>query len=229
VTAALLLVAALAEAQAADMQPHPELPLRPITYPVDPGLTGGAVENFRRLDVDPAAVASRISPSGPPAVPGGLTGSTPGKASLPIVNESSSWAEVTVGDLKIGIIGPYTAGAIHNVQPGTYKVSFLIQNGFRSTKEVSTTTITRAIIPGGEGARISIDEKQGGVWPLWATVDPNKGWTKAAPPPPPAPPVIPSAPVEQTPPSVPTAPAGPPRLETAPPAPAPNVPSSGQK
>ena len=32
------------------------------------------------------------------------------------MNDTSSWAEVVVGDVKVGVIGPLTNGAIRNVR-----------------------------------------------------------------------------------------------------------------
>jgi len=92
---------------------------------------------------------------------------------LPIRNLSSSWAEVTVGNTKVGVIGPLTNGVINNVAPGYYKVTFLLQNGFTQTIEVATLTSTGGlIVPGHEDARASLED---GVVPMWAD-DPALGW-----------------------------------------------------
>jgi outer membrane protein OmpA-like peptidoglycan-associated protein len=179
-----LLLAAIAPATADEVMMHPSLPSRATTYVVDDLLTSGPVENFREVFVDPAALGAKLKPSAAPKVPRpegavGVGPSIPGKASLPISNISSSYAEIEINGDKIGIIGPLTSGAIHGVRSGTYAVTFTLQNGYTVTKKVGTMLLDKPIVPGGIGAKASLDE---GWVPSWAD-DPKKGYVKAPPPP----------------------------------------------
>ncbi len=78
--------------------------MRPLTYPANPDLTEGKIENFFSLYIDPDAAAATLKPKTP--VRGNNT------ETLPIVNIAMAWQEVTVDGTKIGIIGPLTTGAI---------------------------------------------------------------------------------------------------------------------
>ena len=152
------------------------LPSRPTTYVVDDRLTEGTVENFRDLYVDPSALGKSLEPTR------ALKGK-PGEgesASLPIINLSSSYADVTINGKSVGRIGPLTNGAIHDVKSGVYEVGFKIQNGYVLTKQVETVSLDKPLVPGGEGARASLEE---GWVPLWSDA-PLKGWVE---PPAPAP------------------------------------------
>ena len=86
------------------------LPSRPTTYVVDDRLTASEVENFRDLKVDPKSLAEELSP-----VAGGAKDDAPAsglatrqgktrKASLPIINLSSSYADITINGLAVGRI-----------------------------------------------------------------------------------------------------------------------------
>lgn len=159
------------------------LPSRPTTYVVDDHLTNGAVENFRELYVDPVALGKKLTPTKAitaPAVEGapGVAAKNRPTASLPIINLSSSYADVTINGTKVGRIGPLTNGAIHDVKSGEYEVGFKLQNGYELTKKVQTVSLDRPIVPGGEGARASLEE---GWVPLWSDA-PMKGWVEPPPP-----------------------------------------------
>jgi outer membrane protein OmpA-like peptidoglycan-associated protein len=164
------------------------LPSRPTTYVVDDHLTNGPVENFRELYVDPAALGKKLSPKKAITAPGvdgapGIAAKVKPTASLPIINLSSSYADVTVNGTKIGRIGPLTNGALHSVKAGVYEVGFKLQNGYELTKEVQTVSLDKPLVPGGEGARASLEE---GWVPLWSDA-PLKGWVEPPPPPKPKP------------------------------------------
>ena len=81
------------------------------------------------------------------------------KGDLLIPNERSYTATVAVNDTVIGALGPYTAGAIHNVPSGTYAVSFTHTSGYTYVEMVTTTQITGAIVPGGRGAAVALPNK----------------------------------------------------------------------
>lgn len=182
-----VVLAALAPALAAPKHDTMDatLPSRPTTYVVDDHLTDGAAENFRELYVDPAALGKKLSPTKAITAPGvagapGVAAKVSPTASLPIINLASSYADVTVNGTKVGRIGPLTNGALHDLKSGVYEVSFKLQNGYELKKEVQTVSLERAIVPGGEGARASLEE---GWVPLWSDA-PLKGWVEPPPPPP---------------------------------------------
>ena len=81
------------------------------------------------------------------------------KGDLLIPNERSYTATVAVNDTVVGDLGPYTAGAIHNVPSGTYTVSFTHTSGYTYVEMVTTTQISGAIVPGGRGAAIALPNK----------------------------------------------------------------------
>ena len=83
---------------------------------------------------------------------------------LPIINDSSSWAEVVVGEVKVGVIGPLTNGAIHGVLAGSYEIHLTGMTGYRVTRLVQTVPSLDPIAPGGEGARPALEA---GEIPTW--------------------------------------------------------------
>ena len=109
------------------------LDLAPLAAPLNP--TGDASN-------DPSAV-----PATAPIVPNG-------KGDLLIPNERSYTATVAVNDTVVGDLGPYTAGAIHNIPSGTYTVSFTHTSGYTYIEKVTTTQLSGAIVPGGRGAAV---------------------------------------------------------------------------
>lgn len=147
---------------------HPSLPPRPTTYLVDDKLSEGKIENFRALYVKPEALNGQLQGRGPSG----------GAASLPINNEFTSYAEISVEGVKIGVIDPLSNGAIHEVPAGVYAVSFKLQNGYVETRKVRTVEVAGPIVPGGRPAQAVVSA---GTVPSWHT-DPKLGLV--APPPP---------------------------------------------
>lgn len=179
----VLLVASSA-AFAGEIIHDASLPSRPTTYVVDDRITNGPIENFRELYVDPIGLAKKLSPKSMPKVPPvegapGVGPSMKPTGSLPVINLSSSYAEVEVNGTKVGVIGPLTNGAIHGVKSGEYSVKFTLQNGYAVSKVVMTQPLDKPLVPGGEGARASLDE---GWVPTWAD-QPQKGYVEPPPPP----------------------------------------------
>lgn len=152
-------------------------PKRPLTFLVDDRLSEGPVENFTDLAVDPFKVASLLSPIEPPPTPAPTAPAeaqpdsapeeapapstappppAPAKGDLLIPNERSYSATVAVNGLVVGMLGPYTDGALHNLAAGTYTVSFTHTTGYTYTETISTTQITDPLIPGGRGAAAAL-------------------------------------------------------------------------
>ena len=100
--------------------------------------------------------------------------SFPPTAALVLPNDRNGWAEVAVNGTKVGVIGPLTVGAIHNVRSGTYSVTMTYSDGFTDALSLSTSHLEGPLVPGGPGARVALGE----------TVDPQVG------PPPPATPTM---------------------------------------
>ena len=169
--ALLLLTLPAAQAGAPMVMAHPSLPPRPTTFLVDDKVSGGRVENFRALYVDPEAMASSLRPS--------KAGAADRRLSLPINNEFSSYAEISVEGQRIGLIDPMSNGAIHDVPAGTYAVSFKLQNGYVETRSVRAVAVSGPIVPGGRAAQAVVDS---GQTPSWHT-DARLGLQPAAPEP----------------------------------------------
>ncbi len=151
---ALLLMAtepALAETPTAANSPEQGRAMRPLTYPANPDLTEGKIENFFNLYIDPDAAAATLKPKTP--TPEGET------ESLPIVNITMAWQEVTVDGTKIGVIGPLTTGAIHGVSAGEYVVKQTSSTGYTATSRVMTISdMPEIIIPGNAAASAAFEE-----------------------------------------------------------------------
>ena len=64
--------------------------------------------------------------------------SKPTKGSLVVENGRSSWATVVINGEKVGVIGPYATGYVHNVPDGTYDVNFTVSNGYSWTVNAGT-------------------------------------------------------------------------------------------
>lgn len=156
-------------------------PMRPVTFVVDTRMSEGPTENFTELAVDPYKLAALLTPVSPLTAPEPVateaeTGSesdalteaveAPAVAPAPvgpqdllISNEHSYSATVMVNGTLIGMLGPYTHGAIHNITPGTYTVSFSHSSGYQYTHSVQTSEIDGPIVPGGNGAAIVLPKK----------------------------------------------------------------------
>jgi hypothetical protein len=125
--------------------------MRPLTYPANPDLTEGKIENFFSLYIDPDAAAATLKPKTP--VRGNNT------ETLPIVNIAMAWQEVTVDGTKIGIIGPLTTGAIHGVAAGEYVVKMTSSTGYTATSRVSTTNeLPDNLIPGNAASSAALED-----------------------------------------------------------------------
>lgn len=124
--------------------------MRPLTYPANPDLTEGKIENFFTLYIDPDAAAATLKPKTPR---GNAT------ETLPVVNITMAWLEVTIDGTKIGTIGPLTTGAIHGVRSGEYVVKMTSSTGYTSSSRVSTTNeISQTIIPGNAAAAAAFED-----------------------------------------------------------------------
>ena len=124
--------------------------MRPLTNPANPDLTEGKIENFFTLYIDPDAAAATLKPKTPR---GNAT------ETLPVVNITMAWQEVTIDGTKIGTIGPLTTGAIHGVRSGEYVVKMTSSTGYTSTSRVATTNdISEIIIPGNAAASAAFAE-----------------------------------------------------------------------
>lgn len=89
---------------------------------------------FHQLWVDPEQTAQTLAP----AVSARWLGAPPLLATLPIQNESSSWAVVVVAGVRIGEIGPNDVAYIPGVAAGLYQVEFELPNGFIRVDTVLT-------------------------------------------------------------------------------------------
>ena len=154
---------------------------------VDDRLSEGVVENFREVYLNPNGLDTQLSPVGQADVNPISTADVPtdesasdsaekvaptaaasSTAVLPIMNDTSSWAEVVVGDVKVGVIGPLTNGAIRNVQPGIYEVKMTIMTGYSFSRKIQTVDKLPLLSPGGESARPALDS---GNTPTWNKSD----------------------------------------------------------
>ena len=185
-TTLLLLTILQAQAQS---QADATLPTRPTTFMVDDRLSEGVVENFREVYLNPNGLDTQLSPVSQADVTPVSTADVPTDenqdkdestsdsaekttptaaasptAVLPIMNDTSSWAEVVVGDVKVGVIGPLTNGAIRNVQPGIYEVEMTIMTGYSFSRKIQTVDELPLLSPGGESARPALDS---GHTPTW--------------------------------------------------------------
>lgn len=131
-----------------------DMPLRPLTYNLDPKLTEGACANFRELYVDPASFVASLKPARPPTMASPALTSTAGASpdagvatavnapptgTLFIVNDRGSWAEVAVNGTRLGKIGPYIVGTVGPVPSGGYTVDLTYSNGYTFSADVATS------------------------------------------------------------------------------------------
>lgn len=102
-------------------------------YKVNPDLTTGRMEFFREVYVDADQIGNLIKPSQPLPAASAATGD------LRIHNSATGWVVVSIGDLKIGKVGPLTTAVIHQVPSGFYDITTASANGFKVTQKLSTT------------------------------------------------------------------------------------------
>lgn len=156
----------------------PRLPNRPTTHILDDRVSTGRIENFRELYVNPAQVGESLDPVGRLGPVARMNNPRGKSSSIPIVNETSSYAEVSVNGVKVGVIDALTNGAIHDVEPGLYEVTFGLQNGYEETRTVATLHLDEALIPGGKGVQEALES---GYVPTWAAA-PERGYVIIEPP-----------------------------------------------
>ena len=128
--------------------------------------------------MDPNALAATLKPKQELAV--SSTGS------LPIVNRTMGWQEVTVDGTKVGIIGPLTTGAIHGVKSGEYVVKMTNSTGYTATTRVQTTNLMpETVVPGNADATVSLEDGwQKPIFDLAAgEPSPVQGYRLPVPPP----------------------------------------------
>jgi len=185
---ALLAVAAL-DASAAQpelkmVMADPRLPNKPTTHILDDRVSTGRIENFRELYVNPAQIGESLKPVGKLGPVGQMLSPSGQRASIPVVNETSSYAEVSINGIKIGVIDALQNGAIHDVPHGMYEITFGLQNGYEETRTIHTLHLDGPIIPGGKDVQAALES---GYVPSWHAT-PNQGYVVLEPPAPKAPP-----------------------------------------
>ncbi len=188
----VLLVLASVDASAAKpelkmVMADPRLPNKPTTHILDDRVSTGRIENFRELYVNPAQIGESLSPIGQLGPVGKMQSPANQRASIPIVNETSSYAEISVNGVKIGVIDALQNGAIHDVPHGIYEVTFGLQNGYQETHTVNTLYLDGPIIPGGKDVQAALES---GYVPSWHDT-PQQGYVIIEPPPPPKPKPVP--------------------------------------
>jgi outer membrane protein OmpA-like peptidoglycan-associated protein len=150
----------------------PRLPNKPTTHILDDRVSTGIVENFRELYVNPAQVGKSLQPVGKLGPVGRMLSPAAKRASIPIVNETSSYAEVSINGVRIGVIDALQNGAIHDVPHGLYEVTFGLQNGYTETRTVHTLHLDGPIIPGGKDVQSALES---GYVPSWHAT-PERGY-----------------------------------------------------
>ena len=95
----------------------------------------------------------------------------PATSSLPIENEYSSFADISINGTAVGIVGPMLNGSVDGVKTGFYDITYKYQNGYTQTRRVHTIVFDGPLVPGGEEARATLDS---GYVPTWAA-DQAKG------------------------------------------------------
>ena len=95
----------------------------------------------------------------------------PTSGDLPVRNESTSYADVTIGGVSVGRLGPLKSGIIRDVPAGFYSIELKLQNGYVRSVEARTEVVRRPAIPGNEDARETLDAGEVYSW----HDDPSKG------------------------------------------------------
>ena len=141
-----------------------ERPLRPTTHPKDPALSTGTIENFQRLFINERNL--KLTPN--------EGTSTNNKLSLPIVNRTTAWVDVSISGQKIGRLGPLTTGIIHNVTGGEYDITYTVEHmQYAFVERVNTHKFSNAVAPGNLAADIA--NTDGYKKPYFDDKEPAKG------------------------------------------------------
>ena len=123
-----------------------ERPLRPTTHPKDRALSSDGIENFQRIYINERNLSIR-------PVPGT---EEENKESLPIVNRTTAWVDISISNQKIGRIGPLTTGVIHGVQVGEYDITYTVEHmQYAFVERVKTHRFNHAVTPGNINAGIA--------------------------------------------------------------------------
>jgi hypothetical protein len=120
-------------------------------YDVNPALTTGDADGFRKLYVDPAQLGSLLAPA--QALGQGADDV------LHVRNATSAWTELSVSGVKVGIIGPLATITLRGVQTGTYDISCIGPTGMNVTRIVSSGNY-EALLAQAETARLADESAQ---------------------------------------------------------------------
>ncbi len=62
----------------------------------------------------------------------------PARANLVLVNHSSGWAEISVNDQRLGLLGPLARATLYGVRTGRYDVSYTLSTGYTWSERTAT-------------------------------------------------------------------------------------------
>lgn len=102
------------------------------TFETDPLYTRGPFSGMESVVVDPAVALQTMRPLAPPYAADAEEWSNeakPGDAALMFTNPTSTWAELSINDVVIGIIGPYATARFEGLRPGIYQLAIKLPTG----------------------------------------------------------------------------------------------------
>lgn len=109
---------------------------------------------------DKALASTHFAPADTPRIPEVVqqVQAQKGPVAIPVMNDRTGWAKVTVNGHDVGIIGPLTNGAIEGVQPGVYEVHYTYSDSSEFTCLTQTLPLGGPLAPGGNDAKAVIDD-----------------------------------------------------------------------
>ncbi len=149
------------------------------TEPLEPGTDDDARTANRRVEfmveervasADPEATAQQAALEDAAAVRRRLRAERdaqqklPERGDLPIRNETTSYADITINGMEIGRMGPLTVGLIRDLPSGWYNVESKLQNGIVRTTETRTEAVTRPVMPGSAEVRPLVESGERYSW-----------------------------------------------------------------
>jgi len=103
------------------------------TFAVDQRYTPAPFAGMEKLVVEPAQALAQIKPLSAPladTVERVRNGAAPGVNSIVFTNPTSNWADLTLGGVVIGEIGPYNTITFDGVPRGNWQLDLRFASGF---------------------------------------------------------------------------------------------------
>lgn len=102
------------------------------TFALDPLYTKAPFAGFEALVVEPSVAIPQMKAVAAPSARAErvANGAEAGANAVVFTNPANNWADLTLGGVKVGSIGPYATVRMDGVPRGTYELSLAFNTGY---------------------------------------------------------------------------------------------------